>query len=140
MENPSVVLDAWHKAAATGSEEKYFGFFKDSASIFMGTDATERWTIDVFKIWAKPAFEDGEAWIFEPFSRFLYFSADSSVVWFDEDLKTAKMGVLRGSGVLEIQNGEWKIVHYNLSVPIPNAIVKDVVNQIENLNQESRME
>jgi hypothetical protein len=26
---------------------------------------------------------------------------------------------------------EWKIAHYNLTIPIPNSIVDDVVQQIE---------
>jgi hypothetical protein len=27
-------------------------------------------------------------------------------------------------------NGEWKIAHYNLTIPIPNALAKQVVSMI----------
>ena len=126
------VLDDWHQAAAEGDFNRYFDHFADSNSIFMGTDATERWTIAEFKPWAQPYFEDdGVAWTFTPFNRVVYYSKDNRMAWFDEELDTPNLGISRGSGVLLVKDGAWKIVHYNLAVPIPNAIVDDVVNQIE---------
>lgn len=128
------ILDEWHKAAATGKYEKYFSYFEDSTSIFIGTDATERWTVSVFAPWAKPAFEDGMAWDFTPFNRVVYYSADSTFAWFDEELDTPNLGLCRGSGVLKVVGGEWKIAHYNLAVPVPNEIVYDVRDQIRALD------
>ena len=133
-ESVETVLDQWHKAATTGKYEKYFSYFEDSTSIFMGTDATERWTIAQFAPWAAPAFEDGLAWDFTPFNRVVYYSNDSSIAWFDEELETPNLGLCRGTGVMKAVDGFWKIAHYNLAVPIPNEIVYDVRDQILTLD------
>jgi hypothetical protein len=132
---PEVFLDQWHQAAADGDYEEYFGFFEDSNAVFIGTDATERWTVREFAPWAKPAFEDGMAWDFEAFNRVIYYSRDSNIVWFDEELETKNLGLLRGSGVLKNKNGEWKIAHYNLAMPIPNEMVYSVVDSIARLQK-----
>src|SRR5690554_3644137 len=74
-ESVNNVLDDWHKAAANGDFERYFNHFENDSSIFMGTDATERWTISEFKPWSRPYFEDdGIAWTFTPTFRKIYFS------------------------------------------------------------------
>ncbi len=125
-----VVLQGWHKAAATGDFEGYFNYFEDSASIFIGTDATERWTVAQFAPWAKPAFADGKAWDFTAFNRHIYYSDDKTLAWFDEELDTPNLGLCRGTGVLKLVGTEWKIVHYNLAVPVPNEIVNDVRDSI----------
>jgi hypothetical protein len=52
------------------------------------------------------------------------------VAWFDEDLDTANMGLCRGSGVLELRNGRWRILQYNLSIPIPNPLTSEVTARI----------
>jgi len=128
----NMVLDDWHAAAAEGDFERYFNHFESDSSIFMGTDATERWTIAVFKPWSKPYFEDdGVAWIFTPTFREVYFSDTGTTAWFDEELDTPNLGPSRGSGVLVKNENGWKIAHYNLTIPIPNSIVDDVVQQIE---------
>lgn len=119
-------LNNWHKAAAEGDYEVYFDFFEDSASIFMGTDATEYWTKSEFAIWSIEPFSDGSAWDFTAFNRHVYYSPDSSIAWFDEELNTPTSGTLRGSGVLKAVGDQWKIAHYNLSMPIPNEIYYDV--------------
>ena len=42
------------------------------------------------------------------------------VAWFDESLRSAKLGACRGSGVL-LRGGEgWRIAQYNLMMAIPN--------------------
>lgn len=125
------VLDDWHRAAAEADFERYFGHFNSDSSIFMGTDATERWTIAEFRPWSKPYFDRGDAWDFTPVERHVYFSEGGSISWFDEVLDTPNLGPSRGTGVLVKSNGEWKIAHYNLSIPIPNAIVDTVVQQVE---------
>lgn len=126
------VLDDWHAAAAEGDFERYFNHFENDSSIFMGTDATERWDIAEFKPWSKPYFEDdGVAWTFTPTFRQVYFSENGETAWFDEELETPNLGPSRGSGVLVKNEKGWKIAHYNLTIPIPNSIVDDVVQQIE---------
>jgi uncharacterized protein (TIGR02246 family) len=124
------VLDDWHRATAAADEERYFSHFTADA-VFLGTDATERWTRDEFRKWAKPYFAKGQAWTFTATRRHVSFSKDGSVAWFDEDLHTANLGPCRGSGVLVFDGKTWKIAQYNLSVPIPNEAFKDVKKLID---------
>ena len=131
-EEVNQVLDDWHDAASVGDFERYFNHFASDSSIFMGTDATERWTVAEFSEWSREYFEDGMAWDFTPTFRKIYFSENGLVAWFDEELDTPNLGPSRGSGVLLRDDEEnWKIAHYNLAIPIPNSIVDDVVKQIE---------
>jgi hypothetical protein len=123
------VLDDWHLAAAVADEARYFGHFAPSG-VFMGTDATERWTVTEFRVWAKPQFQRKSAWSFKPRDRHIDFSNDRKTAWFDEMLDTPNLGVCRGSGVLVSLDGKWKIAQYNLSVAIPNALVDGIVKQI----------
>lgn len=127
----SRVLDDWHNAAAEAEYERYFNHFAGDSAIFMGTDATERWTAMEFKFWAKPYFDRGSAWDFTPMKRHIYFSDNGKTAWFDESLDTPNLGLARGSGVVVKKSGNWKIAHYNLSIPIPNAIIDSVVQQVK---------
>lgn len=130
------VLNDWHRAAAEADFERYFGYFAHDSAIFIGTDATERWTIAQFKPWARPYFERGRAWSFTPEQRVVYLSEEGTTAWFDEELATPNLGPSRGSGVLQLTPQGWRIVHYNLAVPIPNEIVDRVVDQVDSaLNQ-----
>jgi hypothetical protein len=123
------VLDDWHQAAAVADESRYFGYFAPNG-VFMGTDATERWTVAAFRVWAKPHFDKKKAWSFKPRDRHVDFSADGKTAWFDEMLDTPNLGLCRGSGVLVLLGGNWKIAQYNLSIPIPNAMADAIVKQI----------
>lgn len=125
------VLDDWHNAAAETDFERYFSHFASDSAIFMGTDATEYWTVAEFKPWSKPYFEDGMAWNFTPVQRHIYIAEEAETAWFDEVLGTPNLGPTRGTGVLVRADTTWKIAHYNLSIPIPNAIVDTVVQQVE---------
>ena len=115
-------IDEWHKNAADANADDYFGKFSVNG-IFIGTDATELWTINEFYDFAKPYFDKGKAWNFTAKSRNIYYSADSSVIWFEELLDTW-MGDCRSSGVLQVINSELKIEHYQLSVTIDNDKMK----------------
>ena len=126
----AAVLDAWHAAAAAADEEKYFAVFTPDA-VFLGTDATERWTRDEFRKFAHPYFSKGKAWSFKAVSRWISFSPDRRFAWFDETLDTPNLGPCRGSGVLVRTGDTWKIAQYNLSVPIPNDLMDAVKKQIE---------
>ncbi|NGP88952.1 nuclear transport factor 2 family protein [Aliifodinibius halophilus] len=131
------VLDDWHAAAADADFERYFNHFASDSAIFMGTDATERWTVAEFRPWSKPYFDRGKAWSFTPVERHLYFSENGTTAWFDEALDTPNLGPARGTGVLISKGGEWKIAHYNLSIPIPNAIADTVIKQVEQALQDT---
>jgi ketosteroid isomerase-like protein len=124
------VLDDWHKAAADADEARYFSHFTADA-VFLGTDATERWTRDEFRKWAAPYFARKKAWSFKATRRHLTLSKDGSIAWFDEELATPNLGPARGSGVLIKEGPDWKIAQYNLSVPIPNDVFSDVKKLIE---------
>jgi hypothetical protein len=123
------LLDDWHQAAAVADEERYFGYFAPNG-VYMGTDATERWTVAEFRKWAKPRFQKKSTWTFKARDRHIEFSSDGKTAWFDEMLNTLDLGVCRGSGVLVLLGGKWKIAQYNLSVPIPNAMADSIVKQI----------
>jgi hypothetical protein len=115
------VLDDWHDAAAHADEARYFGHFAEGA-VFLGTDATERWTVPELRAYAHPRFASGKAWSFRAVRRAITFtSGTGGVAWFDEDLETERLGPARGSGVLVRSGATWKIAHYDLSIPIPNA-------------------
>lgn len=126
----AAVIDDWHAAAAAADEERYFGHMSED-SVFLGTDATERWTKLQFREYAHPHFAKGKAWSFKSVRRDVAFSKDGSTAWFDEDLATPNLGPSRGSGVLVRDGKTWKIAQYNLSVPIPNGIFGDVKKLIE---------
>ena len=117
-------IGSWHKAAASANFEEYFGLMTEDA-IFIGTDATENWTLPKFKKFSKPYFDAGKAWNFSTLERNLYVHENIMVAWFDELLDT-HMGICRGSGVLMKENGKWKIHHYVLSITIPNENVDEV--------------
>ena len=115
------VLDDWHEAASKADGQRYFGHMTSDA-IFLGTDASERWTQAEFRAYAEPYFARGQGWTYEPRERHV-FLAPGGTAWFDERLWNAKYGECRGSGVLRREGVEWRIAHYNLSFPIPNEVV-----------------
>ncbi|HJW43670.1 MAG TPA: nuclear transport factor 2 family protein [Geothrix sp.] len=125
----AAVLEDWHLAAAQADEGRYFGHLAEGA-VFLGTDPAERWTKAAFQTWAHPIFQRGKAWSFRATRRAVAFSKDSRTAWFDEDLDTPNLGPARGSGVLTRDKERWLIQQYNLSVPIPNALMKAVRTQI----------
>jgi hypothetical protein len=118
-------MDQWHKAAGEANFKEYFDLM-DESSIFIGTDATERWNKQEFMDYAKPHFDKGKAWNFTSLERNVDFSEDGKTAWIDELLNT-QMKICRGSGVLVKENGKWLIKHYVLSMTIPNDLVDQVV-------------
>lgn len=129
-QSPEEILDLWHLAAARADEAQYFSLMTPDA-VFLGTDGTERWTKEAFRAFAHPYFDKGKAWSFRPRDRHVAFNAERTVAWFDEALDTPNLGPARGSGVLVKQGKTWRIAQYNLSVPIPNALMKQVKGLIE---------
>ena len=121
----NTTLNAWHQAASQADYNNYFDAMADDA-IFIGTDATENWTKAAFQAYAKPYFDKGKAWSFTCIERHIFFNSDKTIVWFDELLST-QMKICRGSGVLVLVNGNWKIKHYVLSMTIPNDISDEVI-------------
>lgn len=137
----SLVLDQLHDAASKAEARRYFDLYAPEA-VFIGTDASERWTLDEFRAYATPFFSKGKGWIYRlrPGSRHIAFippaepgkppAASPSVAWFDELLDNDKYGLCRGSGVLRKIDGAWKITQYHLTVPVPNDLLERVAKLI----------
>ena len=113
-------LDDWHQAASVGDAERYFGFFAEDAT-FLGTDATERWSVREFREYASLHFADGTGWTMHPTRRSIVVRGDHA--YFDEDLASEGLGPVRGSGVLTRTPAGWALAHYVLSFTIPNERV-----------------
>ena len=126
-------IDRWHLAASEANAAVFFGSMADN-SIYIGTDARERWTKAEFVSFAKPYFDQGKAWDFKPYDRDLHVTSDDQVVWFSE-LLTTWMGVCRGSGILTKAPQGWKIEQYHLSVTVPNDLIKDFIALVENFEK-----
>ena len=104
----------------------------------MGTDATEHWTKADFLAYAKPFFDQGRGWTFVPHDRTVQLSANGKVAWFDELLDSESYGLCRGSGVIELFGSDPAtpmITQYHLTVPVPNDLIGDVVDQIREYEQ-----
>ena len=126
LEEPDVLLNGLHLDAHKGNFESYFDRYSTDA-VFLGTDKTERWTIEEFKAYAKPAFSDGHGWTYSLIER--NWEGNGNIRWFDEILLNEKLGHCRGTGVIELINGEWKISHYALTMLVPNSIAAEVGSQ-----------
>lgn len=111
-------LDRWHKAAANADYETYFDLMVEPG-VFVGTDATEHWDLSAFKNFSKPYFDKGKAWSFTSVERHIYLTDSGQTAYFDELLET-HMGICRGSGVMLLKKGSWKVAHYVLSIAVPN--------------------
>ena len=118
----NTLLDNWHLAATNAELDAYFSAL-DEKAIYIGTDASERWTKAEFFSFCEPYFKKGKAWDFKAYDRKIYFSEDGQTAWFNELLNTW-MGVCRASGVLTLKDNIWKISHYQLSVTVKNENMK----------------
>ena len=122
------LIDGLHQDAHEANFDTYFARYTSDA-IFLGTDKTERWTINEFKDYAKPAFADGHGWTYLVVER--NWEGEGNVRWFDEVLVNEKLGHCRGTGVVELIDGEWKIAHYALTMLVPNDIAAEVGAQTQ---------
>ncbi|HUP64917.1 MAG TPA: nuclear transport factor 2 family protein [Thermoanaerobaculia bacterium] len=123
------VLDALHDAASKAQLERYFALFAPEA-VYIGTDATERWSLEEFRGFVTPYFTQGRGWTYEPTSRHVTLGPENRTAWFDEILENESYGTTRGTGVLVKIEDDWKIVQYHLTIPVPNDLAKSVVRMI----------
>ena len=114
-------IDNWHNAASKANFDDYFNFISNDG-IFIGTDLSERWTKTEFSNFSKPYFEKGKAWSFSAKERSIRLNKIKTIAWFDEVLDTW-MGDCRSTGVLSINNEQWQLEHYQLSVTIDNELM-----------------
>ena len=121
------VLDDWHAAAGAADGARYFGHMTED-SVFLGTDAKERWPLLEFRAFCEPYFAKGVGWTYVPKMRYVQVQGD--VAWFDEELWNDKYGECRGTGALRREAGVWKIAHYSLTLLVPNERAPDVIRVI----------
>lgn len=120
------VLDRFYETAAAADYEGYFALFA-ADGVFLGTDATERWTVAEFKAFVRPYFAAGRGWAYVPGERHVVVSPEGGYAWFDEALTSQAYGRCRGSGVMRLTADGWKVAQYHLTIPIPNDLAKQVV-------------
>ena len=121
-------VDRWHSDAAHARPAFFDKIAKDG--VYIGTDKTERWHRDEFKAWARPFFKRKSAWSFKSLRRNIAYSEDQSIIWFDELLDT-QMGICQASGVIRRKGDTFEIVHYQLSMAIPNEVGGQVTRLIK---------
>jgi hypothetical protein len=117
------LIDGLHEDASNAVFDSYFARYTKDA-VFMGTDKSERWTIDEFKDYAAPVFAEGRGWTYSVIERNLEGAGDTR--WFDEILFNEKLGHCRGTGVVVLSESGWQIAHYSLTLLIPNDIAAEV--------------
>ena len=123
------VLNKLHLNASEARGTEYFDLFAEDA-IFFGTDINERWDKNAFQEYGMTRFETGKGWPYHMTKRNIYFSDDDETCWFDELVRNDKYGQLRGTGVMKLVDQDWKIVQYNLALPIPNDLFPKYAQEI----------
>ena len=131
------VLTDFHAAAAEPDPDRYLGYMAPDG-VFLGTDATERWTYDAYVELVRPLLEQGVQIVNRPVEQNVFVSEDGKLAWFDETLEKPKYGEMRATGVLRNTDDGWKIVQFHLTFPIPNEIVPDVVKLTRAAKKKSR--
>jgi len=120
------VLDDYHAAAAEGDWTRYFALMSEDG-VFIGTDVSERWIKAEFESYASRS----SGWKYTPQTRHVNLTPDANSAWFDEVLESASFGTARGTGVLIRTESGWKISQYHLTLPIPNALVREITDSIK---------
>jgi hypothetical protein len=132
------LLNGLHRAAAESDTQDYFARYTEEA-VFLGTDASERWSIAEFKAYAAKPFSEGRGWRYDVVSRHLVPTGNPGIYGFDEVLSNEKLGLCRGSGLVVFDGTRWRVAQYVLSMLIPNAIAasvgRETVKALEQVGQ-----
>ncbi len=123
------VLNAFHAAAAAADEERYFATLAPDA-VFLGTAPGERWAGKDFRDFVHSYFSRGRGWSYTPSARSVDIAADGETAWFDETVENEHYGACRGTGVLRVHDGAWRVEQYNLTIPVPDELAPDLVARI----------
>ena len=127
IEAVAKVIDDFHDAAAHGDKDRYLGHMTDDG-VFMGTDEWERWPKNPeFTDYVGSRFANGSGWTYRSVERIIRIADSADMAWFDEVLFSEQNGRFRGTGVLRLQDGEWKIAHYAMSFLILNENWEEVI-------------
>jgi len=123
-------VDGWHDDAAH-ARMRYFDKMAPDG-VYIGTDRSELWQRDAFREWGRKYFEGKQAaWVFHPTRRNVYATPDGALIWFDELLDTENMGHCMASGVIRRKPAGFEIVHYQLSLAVPNEAAKQVITVVK---------
>jgi len=123
------LMNTWHHAAAVADEETFFGLMTPEA-VYIGTDPTERWLRDELKTWSAKYFARESAWDFKPVDRHIRIAHDGMMAWTDELLDTW-MGKCRGTGILRLRDGQWRLVYYHLAIAVPNDKINSYLDLLK---------
>ena len=138
IETIDQLISNWHQSAANANLDEYMNLM-DSSFIYVGTDATEKWSKKEFALFCKPYFDKKKTWDFKSLDRTINISSNQNTAWFYEILET-HMGTCRGSGILKLYNQQWKLKQYVLSLAIPNEDmnkVKQVIHSNDSIFQQN---
>lgn len=127
----AAVLDQLNAASTAADGPAYFALFASDAR-FVGTDAGEHWSLSEFRPLYEPYFAQGKGWSYPATERTITIAPIDCrcIAWFEEKLTNDSYGETRGSGVMRLTDGQWKIEQYVLSFSVPNAVAKTVVEVI----------
>ena len=128
---PNVALDRMHAAAARADFQAWERTLA-SDLVWVGNETSERWNREAFLAFARPVFERGEGWTYTPRERHVAWAPDPCrcVAWFDEVLDSRTYGTARGEGLLVREGGDWRVLRYALSYPIPNDLADGMTAEI----------
>jgi hypothetical protein len=129
-------VDGWHDDAAHARMVYFDKMAPDG--IYIGTDRSELWDRDAFRAWAHDNFVNKhKGWAFHATRRNVYASLDAKTIWFDELLDT-QMGHCMASGVLRKTATGFEILHYQLSLAVPNPAMNDVMGVVKAAEAKAR--
>ncbi len=127
----SAVLDRYYEAVGKADFAGFIQEFSKEA-YFYGTDATEIWPYEEFAPAIKESFAKGVGWDFDLKDRRVQVSQNGDVAWFAElaHFKNTDY-LLRPTGVMAKQNGQWKITQLVMGMPIPNLLYPPVLQGLQ---------
>ncbi len=125
-------VDRWHSDAAHARPAYFDKIAKDG--VYIGTDKSEHWRRDEFKTWAKPHFKRKSAWAFKAIRRNVYFS-ETSPSSGSTNCWTRKWASCQASGVMRRKGDSFEIVHYQLSMAVPNEVGSQVTRLIKDFEE-----
>ncbi|WP_426050753.1 nuclear transport factor 2 family protein [Brevundimonas sp. SL161] len=128
----AAVLDQLNVASAAAAADAYFALYTPDAR-FVGTDAGEHWTIAELREYATPHFNRGNGWSYPATERTITIAPIECrcIAWFEEQLTNDSYGRTRGSGVMRLTDGGWKIEQYVLSLAVPNDLASPIARIIK---------
>ena len=128
----AAVLDQLNAASAAADGPAYFALYAPDAR-FVGTDASEHWTLEELRGYVAPYFAAGNGWSYPATSRVITIAPIECrcIAWFEEQLTNDSYGRTRGSGVMRLTDDGWKIEQYVLSLAVPNDLASPIARIIK---------